>query len=514
MRFLHRARSAACERRCDSYRFLRHDPAPDECDPDSGPRRPGARMEVIRPVVPCLQFLGATGTVTGSRFLLDTPQARVLVDCGLFQGLKSLRLRNWAGFPVAPSSDRCRGSDTRACRPLRISSTSLARRLPRPDLRNSGDTCSVSDRPSGQRASPGRGRELRESQGFLEAYARSASLHGRRCLPRTREFQRGVLSHTRRSRPGRRRVFRPAGHILGSAAVEFALAGPPSQRILVSGDLGRPSHPILRPPEPPAEADVVLIESTYGDRRHPRSLPIPPSRRVIVRTAARGGTVVIPAFAVDRTEVILLALRRLMREGRVPEFPVYVDSPMALSALAIYRTALSQGAPDVRPDFEGDGDPFDTGRTWWRPARLSSRRRSMSTSLRQSLSLPPAWRPVGASCITLPTFFPIRAIPSCCQVSKPRGHADDLCLKVRARSRSTAATSRSAQRCSGSLCSPYTRTRRNSWRGCVLCQARPIRLLLYTERPRPRRHCANASTRISGGRRLCPVISSVCDWAE
>src|SRR5690606_299273 len=115
--------------------------------------------------------------------------------------------------------------------------------------------------------------------------------------------------------PGVHVTLRPAGHILGSATVTLRLDGLGGRRVVFSGDLGRPRHPLLRPPAPVGEADVVVVESTYGDRRHDDAGAIERFADVIGRTARRGGTVLIPAFAVDRTEVILYHLRGLIGEG-------------------------------------------------------------------------------------------------------------------------------------------------------------------------------------------------------
>ncbi len=137
--------------------------------------------------------------------------------------------------------------------------------------------------------------------------------------------------------PGVTVTLRPAGHILGSATALLEVDG---ARVLFSGDLGRPHHPVLHPPADPPAADVVVVESTYGDRAHP-----PPDDELLAdavrRTAQRGGSVLIPAFAVDRTELVLLELDRLRRAGRIPDLPIYVDSPMALSALEVYRRAAA-----------------------------------------------------------------------------------------------------------------------------------------------------------------------------
>ncbi len=153
-----------------------------------------------------------------------------------------------------------------------------------------------------------------------------------------------------------------AGHILGSATVEVCCA---DRTLVASGDLGRPDHPLVRPPEPPPRADAIVVESTYGDRRRaPRTLD--PLAHAIARTLARHGSVLVPAFAVDRTPVLLLALRELMSSGRIPTVPVYVDSPMALAALTVYRDAVSDPSGETRRlaatgAATHGGDPFDPG---------------------------------------------------------------------------------------------------------------------------------------------------------
>jgi len=156
-------------------------------------------------------------------------------------------------------------------------------------------------------------------------------------------------------------TFQPAGHILGAASVALAIDGGGTRTLAFSGDLGRPSHPVLCAPAPPPAADVIVVESTYGDRRHEDVVSMQVFEEALRRTAARDGVVVIPSFAVDRTEVILFHLRRLMRSGRVPAIPVYVDSPMALAALTVYRTAIAAGSPELQGGLRGGEDPFDCG---------------------------------------------------------------------------------------------------------------------------------------------------------
>ena len=153
---------------------------------------------------------------------------------------------------------------------------------------------------------------------------------------------------------------RPSGHILGSATATVRLTGS-GRTVLFSGDLGRANHPLLVSPAPPDGADVVVMESTYGGRRHDDAGALDRFHDAITRTAARGGSVLIPAFAVDRTEVVLFHLRELMQAGEIPRLPVYVDSPMALRALGVYRDAIRGGAADVQPELHDRDDPFDTG---------------------------------------------------------------------------------------------------------------------------------------------------------
>jgi metallo-beta-lactamase family protein len=325
-------------------------------------RSPAHRVRGRRPTVPLLRFLGATGTVTGSRFLIDTPQARVLVDCGLFQGLKMLRERNWATFPVEPSS-----IDAVVLTHAHLDHTGYAPALSRNGFEGpiyataaTHDLCRIVLPDSGH---------LQEEEA---AYAnrKGYSKHAP-ALPLYSEADAQLTLRQFRSVPfgtptevaaGVRVTFHPAGHILGSAILAVELDGPAARRLAFSGDLGRPHHPVLRPPAPLPAADFVLTESTYGDRQHEDVESLRRFEDALVRTAARGGIVVIPSFAVDRTEVVLYHLRRLMRAGTVPPQPVYVDSPMALATLGIYRAALENRSPDIDPGLaQVPSDPFDPG---------------------------------------------------------------------------------------------------------------------------------------------------------
>ncbi len=311
--------------------------------------------------VPVLRFFGATGTVTGSRFLLETPRTRVLVDCGLFQGMKPLRLRNWSPFPIDPAT-----IDAVVLTHAHLDHSGYLPGLARNGFR--GPVYATSGTHALARIVLPDSAHIQEEDASY-ANRRGTSKHvpalplyttadAERVLE---QFRVVAFSQATEVAPGVHATFLPAGHILGSAMILLTLDGPQPRRILVSGDLGRPHHPILVPPTPPPEADIVLVESTYGDREHDDAAALARFEAMIVRTAERGGTIVIPSFAVDRTEVVLLYLRRLVREGRVPNLPVYVDSPMALAALDVYRRALVEGGVEIRPGFGGDGDPFDPG---------------------------------------------------------------------------------------------------------------------------------------------------------
>jgi metallo-beta-lactamase family protein len=310
--------------------------------------------------LPVLSFLGATGTVTGSRFLVETADARALVDCGLYQGLKRLRLRNWDPFPVDLA-----GIDAVVLTHAHVDHSGY---LPALEARG------FRGRVYGTRGTvdlsrivlPDCGHLMEEEADFANrvGYAKHdpalplfTEADADRVLERfvPVEFERAI-----EVAPGLGATFRPAGHILGSASVTLDIAG--ARTITFSGDLGRPEHPLLVPPAPPPSSDLLVVESTYGARRHaPTSAAIEKLRDAITRTARRGGTILIPAFAVDRTEVILLHLARLVRDGALPDLPVAVDSPMALAALRVYRSAIAAGAPDVRISSAPGSDPFDPG---------------------------------------------------------------------------------------------------------------------------------------------------------
>jgi metallo-beta-lactamase family protein len=306
-----------------------------------------------------ISFLGAAGTVTGSRHLVEANGARVLVDCGLFQGPRELRQRNWAPFPVDPAT-----IDAVVLTHAHVDHCGYL-----PALVRDGFSGPIVCTPATAELA---GIVLPDSAHLQEEEAEYSNKKGfskhRPALPLyTQEDAAAALDRLRplafetttEVAPGVHVELVPAGHIIGSAGAVLSLDGQPPRRLFFSGDVGRPFHPILRPPATPPPVDVILVESTYGDRTHePEGEALDRMAEAIVRTAHQGGTVVIPSFAVDRTEVLLIALGRLVSEGRVPRLPVYADSPMALSVLDVYRRAVADRAPDVQP-IDAGSDPFD-----------------------------------------------------------------------------------------------------------------------------------------------------------
>ena len=291
---------------------------------------------------PALVFLGASGTVTGSRFLVTDGSDRLLVDAGLYQGLRELRRLNWAPFPVPPAD-----IDAVVLTHAHLDHTGYLPRL-------------VSEGFAGEAlCTPGTAAltaiVLRDSAHLQEEDARYANeggwskhdpalpLYTAADVERTLERLHPVAFGEPWPLDGMTVTLQRAGHILGSSV---AVVDVGDERVVFSGDLGRPGHPILRSPARPPAASAMVLESTYGDRRHPPADP-EALADAVRRTVDRGGVVLIPAFAVDRTELVLLELLRLRRAGLIPRVPIFVDSPMALAALDVYREALSAHSDEI-----------------------------------------------------------------------------------------------------------------------------------------------------------------------
>ncbi len=309
---------------------------------------------------PTITILGAARTVTGSKFLVETSKARVLVDCGLYQGIKELRQKNWQPFPIDPAT-----IDAAVLSHGHLDHVGYFPLL----VRNGFFRSAWASESTGRLAEL----VLADSGRIQEADAERANRKGytkhKPALPLYTQEDAVRASLQLRVAPWRTateiadgislRLLR-AGHILGSASIllEFDDGTEP---LHVSGDIGRPEHPILRPPDPCPPAGTVLMESTYGDTEHFEEDGTEALGRLIARTARRGGTVVIPAFAVDRTEVILHSLKRLTDAGAIPRLPIYLDSPMARSALGFYLRAIAERHFEIRPDVAGHPDILNPG---------------------------------------------------------------------------------------------------------------------------------------------------------
>ena len=286
-----------------------------------------------------LTFLGATETVTGSKYLLEDAGRRILIDCGLFEGTKNLRLRNWAPPPFPVDT-----IDAVILTHAHIDHSGylpvLARmgyRGPIYASRGTSDLCDVM---------------LRDSARLQEEEAAFANRHGyskhHPALPlyTLDDAQRAIkqlvpCDFDEPVRLSEQASFRllPAGHILGAASAVIAVNG---KLIAFSGDLGRFSDPIMREPTPLTHADYLVVESTYGDRLHADSDPLAELEAIFTRTFKHGGVVIIPSFAVGRAQTILHYIAQLKESGRMANVPVFLDSPMAIAVTDLYRRHLRE----------------------------------------------------------------------------------------------------------------------------------------------------------------------------
>ncbi len=304
-----------------------------------------------------LQFLGAVETVTGSRFLLEHGKSSVLIDAGLYQGAKELRLRNWEPPPFNLTS-----LDAVVLTHAHVDHCGFLPRLYKSGYRG---PIFATERTIALASIvlPDAGRLQEEDA--VQANRHEWSKH-KPALPLfteddanqvMKQFRPVRFNEDLRATDGFTARYQPAGHILGSASVTITDLG--GRRVTFSGDLGQSNHPLLLPPAPRPDCDVLLIESTYGDRSHTTN-----GTEILAgeirQTLARGGTVVIPAFAVDRTELLLHALKKLELSGEIPSVPIIVDSPMALAVLDVYRQAISNHDVDLRPELKDLGAALTT----------------------------------------------------------------------------------------------------------------------------------------------------------
>jgi metallo-beta-lactamase family protein len=284
-----------------------------------------------------VKFLGGAKSVTGSRYLLEINGYRLLFDCGLFQGMKELRLRNWDEFPIDPST-----INAVIISHAHIDHTGYLPKLVRDGF--SGDVfCTV---PTAELMEL----MLLDSAKLQEEEAAFAKKKGyskheepkplytekdvKATVPLFRVYPYNELF---KINDRIQVMFRDAGHLLGSAITEISIRGDQqTKKIVFSGDLGRYTQDMLHVPYKIEQADVLFIESTYGTTSNPAVSPEADLSRIVNDTFERGGVLVIPAFAVGRTQGLLFYLRKLMKEDKIPDVPVYVDSPMAISATYLF----------------------------------------------------------------------------------------------------------------------------------------------------------------------------------
>jgi metallo-beta-lactamase family protein len=322
--------------------------------------------------MPYIQFLGAAGTVTGSKHLINTADQggkrgfQVLIDCGLFQGHKQWRVRNWQDTPIP-----ARLIDAVILTHAHMDHAGWVPRLIQEGFRGpifatppTVDLCGVLLPDSGH---------LQEEEAEY-ANRKKTSKHSPALPLYTEQQALESLSYLKQVDFGEERRLAPefsfrylhAAHILGSAMVEVKLETPQGRRtLLFSGDVGRvrdtqiaPGKVISTGPDDIERADVMVIESTYGNRRHPATDPRPEVARLIQDVAKRGGSVVVPAFAVERTQKLIFLLKDMMESGEIPRLPVFADSPMAILAMKIFVEHEQEFTEPTRRLIDRYGEPL------------------------------------------------------------------------------------------------------------------------------------------------------------
>lgn len=321
-----------------------------------------------------IQFLGAAGTVTGSKHLINTAQDslgkngfQVLIDCGMFQGPKEWRLRNWQPTPVPAGA-----IDAVVLTHAHLDHCGWIPRLVKEGFRGSIyatpptiDLCGV--------ILPDSGHLQEEDAAFYNKHKKSKHTpalplytleEAEDCLQYFKPVQFG---ETLQLCPEISFRFVHAAHILGSSMAEIALKVDGStRRLLFTGDIGRvrdhkvsPGKVVHSGPQEGETADVLVMESTYGNRRHPDEDPRPELASLITQTVQRGGSVVIPAFAVERTQKLIFILKELIESGQIPRIPIFCDSPMAIKALEIFLKHAEEYSDDTRQLIARYGSPVE-----------------------------------------------------------------------------------------------------------------------------------------------------------
>lgn len=308
-----------------------------------------------------ITFLGGVESVTGSRFLLETEGYKLLVEAGMFQGLKELRLKNWEPFPINPAE-----INAIVITHAHLDHSGFLPKLVRDGFNgkiylteDTGKLVEIVLRDSARIQMEDA--KYAEKKGYSKHEKPEALYNIEDANKTITKFAPVEFHKPTAITPDVTATFHRSGHILGSSVVEVNFFG---KRIVFSGDLGRNNHPLLNPPDAfmSGVLDAVVMESTYGDRAHEDTTHL--LQEVITRCVQRNGSILIPAFAVDRTEVILMMLKRLVEEKQIPNLPIFVDSPMALASLNIYKMAMQNRSADIKPeilDAIATIDPFNPG---------------------------------------------------------------------------------------------------------------------------------------------------------
>jgi metallo-beta-lactamase family protein len=309
-----------------------------------------------------LTFLGAAGCVTGSKYLVEAAGKKLLVDCGLFQGMEDLKERNWNPLPVDPKT-----IDYLVLTHAHLDHTGWL-----PVLVRDGYNKTIFANPATIELT---GILLKDSGHLQEEETEDAQKHkwSKHPQPRALYTSEDIDPVLRLLKPMPRSggfdvspefhfESYDVGHILGSSSLELTITENGKKSVVVfSGDLGRYDQPILKDPKPPAtqQIDALLCESTYGDREHEKGDPLQLLEDIVNRVVKRGGSIVIPAFAIGRTQTFMYYLRELENLQRIPKVPVYVDSPMALSATELYLKHKEDHDLEFARDERNGGDPLN-----------------------------------------------------------------------------------------------------------------------------------------------------------
>ena len=280
-----------------------------------------------------IKFLGGAGTVTGSKYLISHDNQRVLVDCGLYQGVKKLRLRNWKSFPVDPKTINA----------VVLTHAHIDHSGYIPALRKRGfkgpvyctrgtyDLCKILLPDSGylqeEDARYANKKKYSRHSPAMPLYTEKEAIESLKLFKPIHYHERVEVANKIFA------TFTPVGHILGSSAIQLNVGG---KTITFSGDVGRKDDLVMRSPEPLKNTDYLVIESTYGNRKHDLTDPFEFFKNIVNKTMERGGIVLLPSFAVGRAQTILYILQLLKDRNEIPDVPVFLNSPMAITATEIY----------------------------------------------------------------------------------------------------------------------------------------------------------------------------------